>query len=62
MYSGSNSLFDVAWFFDNCNGYNENWQTYVVASKSPNELGLYDMSGNVSEWCQDWYGSYSSAP
>lgn len=54
-YAGSNNIDNVAWYHDNSGS-----QTHNVATKSPNELGLYDMSGNVYEWCQDWYGSYSS--
>ena len=56
-YSGSNTIDDVAWYEDNSND-----ETHPVATKSPNELGIYDMSGNVSELCQDWYGRYSSSP
>ena len=52
-YSGSNELSDIAWWYDR--------NTHDVATKRPNELGLFDMSGNVSEWCQDRYGSYSSS-
>lgn len=65
QYSGSNNLRDVAWYgqwdgntYDNGNSGEK---THPVATKAPNELGIYDMSGNVCEWCQDWYGSYSSS-
>ena len=52
QYSGSNNFSDVAWGIG---------KTYAVGTKQPNELGIYDMSGNVGELCQDWYGAYSSS-
>lgn len=54
-YSGSNTIDEVAWYRDNSD------ITNPVKTKAPNELGIYDMSGNVFEWCSDRYDIYSSA-
>ena len=58
-YSGSNNISDVAWY-----SLNSSWKTHEVGTKNANELGIYDKSGNVYEWCSDWYdsGYYSKSP
>lgn len=55
-YSGSNNIDNVAWYAANSGS-----KTHPVGQKTPNELGIYDMTGNVKEWCQDWFGNYSSS-
>ena len=54
-YAGSDNLDEVGWYNENSGN-----RTHPVGSKYPNELGLYDMSGNVCELCQDWYGDYTA--
>lgn len=58
QYSGSDDWAEVAWFYTNADN-----RTHTIGQKKPNELGLFDMSGNVREWVQDcWHDSYAGAP
>jgi formylglycine-generating enzyme required for sulfatase activity len=62
-YAGSDSINDVAWWkgtLPSTELWTEGWGTQTVATKAPNELGIYDMTGNVDEWCFDWFAPYSS--
>ena len=56
-FSGSDTLDNVGWYFNNSSG-----KLHPVGMKNPNELGIYDMSGNVKEWCSDWFGEYPMDP
>jgi len=56
-YSGGNDINAVAWYKDNSGG-----KSHAVGTKAANELGIYDMNGNVNEWCSDRYDAYSASP
>lgn len=55
-YAGGNNIGSVAWYTGN-----SGIETHPIGTKQANELGIYDMSGNVYEWCSDWYGDYTSS-
>ena len=57
QYSGSDDVYDVAWYETNVKE-----KSHTVGTKAPNELGIYDMAGNVAEWCQDKFGNYKNSP